>query len=306
MEIINSKIVCTYLYAISKYGYPPRAENTLDYIDEMTSLGFTSIELEGIRAEHLTKVYSLKNEIKRKLISENIQLPYFCAVLPGLTSLNSKEQESNFALLRKGCEIAKLFNAKGVLDNAPLPPYQFADDIPVTRHYDENVLASAALPKNKSWEYLWNHIVDAYKHICDIAAEYDLTYQLHPAVGVLSSNTDGFLNLFNAVNKDNLRFNFDTANQFVQKENLNLALKRLAGFIDYIHISDNRGIKVEHLKLGDGEINWEMFFETLCQIDFDGYIGIDIGGAESEVNDLDIAYSEAAKFITNNWKKLTV
>ncbi len=29
---------------------------------------------------------------------------------------------------------------EGVLDNAPLPPYQFPAGIPVVRHYDEEVL----------------------------------------------------------------------------------------------------------------------------------------------------------------------
>lgn len=299
--MFTEKIVCTYLYAITKYGYPPKAENTLQYMNEMISLGFESIELEGIREDHLQKVYNMRNEISEKLKRENISLPFFCAVLPSLTSFNSEVQKQQLDLLEIGCEAARLFGSKGILDNAPLPPYEFPDDIPVTRHYDEEVLSSVSLPKKMNWKYIWDHIVETFRNVCDIAAKHNLTYQLHPAVGVLSSTTDGFLHFFDAVKRDNLRFNLDTANQYVMKENLNLAVTRLADYVDYIHISDNGGLKVEHLAIGDGVINWDKFFETLDVINYKGYFGLDIGGSESNVADLNNAYIEAAKFIENKY-----
>ena len=36
-------------------------------------------------------------------------------------------------------EVAHTLGAKAVLDNALLPPWQFSEGIPVTRHYDEDV-----------------------------------------------------------------------------------------------------------------------------------------------------------------------
>ena len=152
-----------------------------------------------------------------------------------------------------------------------------------------------------NWKYIWDHIVETFRNVCDIAAKHNLTYQLHPAVGVLSSTTDGFLHFFDAVKRDNLRFNLDTANQYVMKENINLAVTRLADFVDYIHISDNGGLKVEHLAIGDGVINWDKFFETLDVINYKGYFGLDIGGSESNVADLNNAYIEAAKFIEDKY-----
>ena len=121
---------------------------------------------------------------------------------------------------------------------------------------------------------------------------------MHPAVGVLSSTTDGFLYFYEAVKRDNLKFNLDTANQFVMKDNLALSISRLIDHVDYIHISDNRGKKVEHLPISDGNIRWDVFFETLDNLGYKGHFGIDIGGDESKVKDLDTAYNNAAKFIT--------
>ena len=58
--MFDKKIVCTYLHLISKYGYPPPAGDTLSHIDEIKALGFKSLELEGIREEHLISMFESK------------------------------------------------------------------------------------------------------------------------------------------------------------------------------------------------------------------------------------------------------
>lgn len=293
----NERIVCCYLYPITKYGYPPAANKTPMYITEMQNLGFKSIELEGIRKEHLEGVYALKDTIKLQLDQNHLEVPYFCIVLPGLGSPDAKEREENLVLFEKGCEIAAHIGAKGVLDNAPLPPYQFPDDIPVVRHYHPEVLMSASFPDDLVWTNYWKELIATYRQACDIAAKYGLSYQMHPCLGVLSATTDAYLHFADAVGRDNLRFNLDTANQFMMKDNLSLSLLRLQDRIDYIHISDNGGYKVEHLALLDGNIHWNSFFETLDKINYKGHFGLDIGGDESGVKDLDAAYINAAQLV---------
>ena len=301
--MFDPSITCCFLYVISKYGYPPPANQVEKYLEEFKHLGFKSIELEGIRKEHLTDMYEQRFSIKNKVKELDLSVPYFCIVLPGLASANQKEREENLILFEKGCEIAEMLGAKGVLDNAPLPPYQFPDNIPVVRHYDEDILLSARFPENLQWNKYWQDMVGTYRDACDIAAAKGLTYQMHPCLGVLSATTDAFLYFCDAVARDNLRFNLDTANQFVMKDNLSLSLRRLADFIDYIHISDNRGQKVEHLPPGDGNIHWESFFETLDVINFKGHLGLDIGGDESNVKNLEQAYTNSAQWLEEKWIK---
>lgn len=302
MKVINSKIVCCYLLPITKYGYPPHAEETIKYIEEMHSLGFSSIELEGIRETHLNTVYEMREEIKNKFEELNVSMPYFCSVLPGLSSLDEKERNRNLELFEKGCNIASYLGAKGILDNGPLPPFQFPSEIPVVRHYGEDSMRLAFLPDNFSWRKFWDQLVDTYKTICEIASNYKLEYQVHPAVGVLASSTDGFLLLADSVKKDNLKFNFDTANLFAIKENLPLAYLKVKDYVSYIHISDNRGQKVEHLKIGNGLIDWDKFFDAINKTKYEGYFGIDIGGEESGVKKLNLAYLSASNFIEEKWQ----
>jgi len=303
MKKISKNIVCCYLYTISKYGYPPPAKDTLQHLREMKVMGFQSVELEGIRQDHLMEVYELRHDIRLELDNSELNVPYFCVVLPNLSSPDTAIRQKSLQLFRKGCEIAHLLEAKGVLDNAPLPPWQFPADIPVVRHYEEDVLKQATLAKDLNWKNYWNDLIQTYQTACDTAAEYDLTYQMHPAMGVLAANTDGFLYFAEAVNRPNLRFNFDTANLFVIKENLSLSLIRLADYIDYIHISDNGSFHTEHLAIGDGAIPWNSFFDTLRQINFKGHLGIDIGGSESVVSNLTRAYQEAAHFLMEKINK---
>jgi len=295
------EIICTYLFAITRHGYPPPAGTLAEQMREMRSLGFTSVELEGIRREHLLQIYASRSEIAARARDLGLQVPVFCAVLPGLASLDAAERKQSLDLLRKGCEIARSLGSQTVLDNGPLPPYQFPGDIPVVRHYEEDVVLRAPLPPALRWDEYWKALIETYRQACDMAADRGLTYSIHPSVGVLAATTDGFLLLADAIGRPNLRFVIDTANQFLVRDNLALAVRRLAGVVDYIHLSDNRGARVEHLVPGTGAIRWDSFFNELALTGFDGLIGIDVGGAESGIEELEDAYHESARWLMARW-----
>ncbi|HAA75925.1 TPA: hypothetical protein DCE37_12485 [Candidatus Latescibacteria bacterium] len=178
--MFNDRIVSAYLYVITKHGYPPPAKDTRIYLEEVKALGFQSVELDGIREEHLGEMYDLRNEVAAWKSELDPQIPIFCIVLPGLSSPVESERSENFVLFERGCEVAETLGAKGVLDNAPLPPYRFPDDIPIVRHCDEDVLRAAVVPDNLEWGTYWDALVDTYRQACDIAASRNLTYQMHP------------------------------------------------------------------------------------------------------------------------------
>ncbi len=298
MSKFPSNIVCAYLHVITKYGYPPPAGDTNRHLEEMDDLGFQSVELEGIRKEHLSEVYSIRHSILQEVDRRRLSVPFFCIVLPGLSSPDRQTREHNLELFEMGCEIAQLLRAKGVIDNGPLPPYQFSDDIPVVRHYDEIILNNVTFPAKLEWSAYWKDLISTYQQVCDIASRYDLSFHLHPALGVIGSTVGDFLYFARAVNRKNFRFNFDTANLFALRENLSLSQIRSAAFTDYIHVSDNGGEQMEHLAMGEGRIDWDSFFQTLDRIGFQGYFGIDIGGEESNVSDLDHAYRDTALMLS--------
>ncbi len=296
-------MVACYLYVITKHGYPPNAARSLTHLNELKELGFRSVEFEGIREEHLVDIYTLRHQIRAEADRLGLQIPVFCVVLPGLGSPDKKERERNLELFEKGCEVAKSLGSMAVLDNAPLPPWQFPNGIPVTRHYDETVLSKATLPARLNWKNYYLGMVDTFRMACDIASRSNLSYQLHPCYGALVNSTDAYLLFAEAVKRENLLFNLDTANQYFMKDNLFLSLLRLKDQINYIHLSDNRGERVEHLALGEGQIDWDRFFEMLDRISYSGIFGIDVGGTESGISDLDSAYRSSADWLSERWFK---
>lgn len=306
MNNIHTDIVACYLFTITRYGYPPDAAQSVIHLNELHKLGFQSIEMEGIRKEHLLEMTSMGPEIRSSADALGVSIPVFCVVLPGLSSPNEEEREQNLNLFAMGCDLAVMLGSDAVLDNAPLPPWVFPGEIPVTRHYGEEELARASLPGDLDWNSYWEALEETYREACDIAAGRDLTYQLHPCHGALVDSADAFLRFFEAVKRDNLRFNLDTANQFYLREHLPLALIRLKDHVDYIHISDNRGMKVEHLVPGEGHIDWDRFFEALDRTGYSGRFGIDVGGAESAVPDLEGAYRTTAKWLNEKWFKYRI
>lgn len=303
MERFHEDIVACYLYTITKHGYPPVAKDAPLHLEEFSQLGFTSIELEGIREEHLNGMFAQRKELKEQADQLGLKVPVFCTVLPGLCSADQKEREENLLQFARGCEVAETLGSTMVLDNAPIPPWQFPEGIPVTRHYDDEILSSASIPADLKWDVYWDALVETFREVCDIAASHKLSYHLHPCHGALVNSTDAHMLFADAVKRDNLKFNLDTANQYFLKDNLFLSLLRLHDQIDYIHISDNGGARVEHLAVGDGSIHWDRFFETLDRIDYKGSFGIDVGGAESHVGNLDQAYRDAAEWLENKWFK---
>ncbi|HPO82985.1 MAG TPA: sugar phosphate isomerase/epimerase, partial [bacterium] len=72
------KISCCWLYAISKYGYPPGIENVFKALKEMADMGFEYVELEGVREENLKEVYSNREKIKDHCENLGVKIINFC------------------------------------------------------------------------------------------------------------------------------------------------------------------------------------------------------------------------------------
>jgi sugar phosphate isomerase/epimerase len=291
----TEKITCAYLYTISKYGYPPDIRKTKLHIEEMARLGFTSIELEGIGKKNIEYLFANRREIADILAEQACSLPVLCIVLPQLSAADRSRHSEALELFEVGCETAQYFGAQAVLDNGPL--LNLGNPAPVKRHYSQEQLLRTGFPEDFEWDEYWENLIKTYRQACRIAARYQLAYHMHPCEGSLITHTDSFINFAGAVDSPNLRFNLDTANQYYFKDNLALSVIRLADRINYIHISDNSGSRVEHLVPGDGKINWDSFFGALQKINYKGHLAIDVGGDETGIQNIEEAYLRSASWL---------
>lgn len=296
-ERFSSSITCAYLYPITRYGYPPDVSKTNAHLEEMAGMGFNSLELEGIGGDNIRYLHKHRKQLADKVKELGCTIPVYCVVLPALASADPERQKEALAFFEMGCETARALGATAVLDNGPLLPLEFPAEAPVKRHYDDKYLASLGLPAGFSWDEYELRLTRTYQQACSIAEHYGLDYHLHPCEGSMITNTDSFLHFADKVNADNLLFNLDTANQFFFRDNLVISLLRLRNRIGYVHLSDNRGTRVEHLVPGEGSIHWDSFFSTLKAIGFNGHYGIDVGGAETPITDIKAAYLRSAQWL---------
>src|SRR5438552_934579 len=99
------------------------------------------------------------------------------------------------------------------------------------------------------------------------AAHYRKTVIMEPRIGEVICSVDSLLRLIEHVTRPNFQANFDTGHFSAQRENVVLALAKLAGKFANVHVSDNDPVDTNHLPIGNGSIDWLEFFRTLKAMD---------------------------------------
>ncbi len=128
---IHPDIVACYLYIIGKYGYPPAAGDTLTHMEEFSALGFSSIELEGIREDHLGQIFEMREQIREKADALNLNIPVFCIVLPGLSSPNLDERDENLELFERDVKLQRSWVPGRSSTMPPCHPGNFLKGFPL-------------------------------------------------------------------------------------------------------------------------------------------------------------------------------
>ena len=287
------KIACCWLYAISKYGYPPSIPDTFAALEDMARLGFVNGELEGVGKENLLAIHSRRAEFKSHCDQLGLRLVNFCPVLHSTVSLDPRERNEGLELFEVGIELATYFECETVQLDSFTPPLTFKGEAPYKEAITFGKPFQVEVDPDFRWEDQWSVLVDTVKQCARKAAAAGLVLTMEPRVGEMISNTDAMLRLMDHVADDNFAAVLDTGHQNAQKEILPLSVEKLGRRIKYVHASDNDGRTNEHLSLGKGTIDWEGVFLALAKHRYDGYVAIDIGG----VKDLDKAYRESSGFL---------
>jgi len=272
------EISCCWIYAISKYGYPPSMGDTYKVIEEMTGMGFKNIELEGIGEKNLKEIVKDKEKLKKTIEDLGVKVVNFCPVLPDIVSLKKERRDKAVELFKIGIDVARYFNCVTIQTDSFTPPLKFIGEAPYKKGLSYGKEYKVKLEPDFIWQEQWNVLVDTFAHCTSLAKDAGLKFCLEPRVGELISNTDAALRLIDAIGDNGFGVVFDTAHQHAQKELLPLSVEKLGKKIFYLHVADNDGRDNEHLALGKGIIDWEELFFALKKHHFNGYVAIDVGG----------------------------
>lgn len=286
-------INCCWLYAISKYGYPPSIPDTHKALVEMAGMGFSAVELEGVREENLRAVFADRANLRRRCADLGVHVMNFCPVLPDLVSPDSARRRHALDLFRLAAELAVYFRSPLIQVDSYTPPIEFVSHQPYGAAIEFQQRFDVRIPDAFSWQETWDALVESVRGCAAIAREAGLRLAMEPRVGELVSNTDALLRLMEHVRDDAFGAVLDTGHLNAQKEILPLSVEKLGSRVFYVHASDNDGRDNAHLAPGRGSVDWENVFRGLRKHKFDGYVGIDIG----RVADLEEQYREGYAFI---------
>lgn len=292
-----------WLYAISKYGYPPSIENTFKVIEEASKLGFHYMELEGVREDNIKEVYKNRKEIKKVCESNGIKIMNFCPIIPELVSLDEEKRKKGFELYKLGLEIADYFETELVqIDSFAPPSLNFKGERPYSENIDFGLELKVDIDLSFDWDEQWEVLIESFSKAAELAKKASLKLCVEPRVGEMISNTDSALRLLDHVKNDNLGIVLDTAHLHAQKEILPLSVEKLKNKIFYLHVADNDGRVNEHLAIGKGNIDWEGVFLALKKYNFDGYVGIDVG----RINNLENEVLYSKNYLVELCEKLEI
>jgi sugar phosphate isomerase/epimerase len=296
------KISCCWLYAISKYGYPPSLPDTYKALKEMAALGFTHVELEGVKEENLQQVNQERKELKKHCDDLGLKIVNFCPVLPTLVHPEKAKRVQALDLFKLAVEAASFFGCETIQGDSYTPPLEFVGGTPYKEAIKFGQRYQVKIDPAFRWDHLWNWLVDSIGACADEAERANLKFCLEPRVGEIISNTDALLRLMDAVDADNFGAVLDTGHQHAQKEILPLSVEKLGSRIHYLHVSDNDGQTNEHLAVGRGTVDWDGLFTALKKHAFSGYVAVDVGG----VPDVDVQYRESKLFLEKLADRLEV
>ena len=298
------KIGVTYLYTIFKYGYPPNAEDDFMALKELSELGFHYLEMEGLGREHSETISKRRDEFKKCLEDNGIHVHNFCCVDPDLVSLDDKKRKAAYERFKYTSELGVYFGTETLHLASYAPPVEYIGKAPY--QLDEDYTFANGLrvkiPDGFEWEKVWQVLVESCRYTAEVAAQYKRTIIMEPRVAEIICSVDSMIRLINDVGMPNFKANFDTAHFSAQRENIPLALKKLEGKFANIHIADNNPIDTQHLPIGKGIIDWYEFFRLLKQMNYAGYLGLDLGTKDTICED----YKSSIELISDIASKLDI
>ncbi|NLG84790.1 MAG: sugar phosphate isomerase/epimerase, partial [Firmicutes bacterium] len=185
--------------------------DTYRALEEMADLGFTYVELEGLRRDNLLEVYRERKKLKAFCDDRGLKVINFCPILPDLVSLDEKKRAEALDLFRVGVEIAQYFSCVTIQTDSYTPPLEFIGKAPYKEMIDYGVQFKVKIDPDFSWSALWDVLVDSLAKCNQYAKEAGLKFTLEPRVGELISNTDALLRLMDAIDYENFGGVLDTA-----------------------------------------------------------------------------------------------
>ncbi len=295
-----------WLYAITKYRYVPNLKEILAAIDDARRLGFQHMELEGVGPQLYT-VAENRAKIKKCYREKGVRLINFVPVLPDIVSTDPQRRRKAMKDFELGCELGAYF-ATGMVqaDTFHLPihaeqPYDIAKEF----RFSYRPPSINVDPGFDFWEFFRQILVPSIAECNAMAEDHGLRLCIEPRTWETVSNTWALEVLIREIGSKNLGAVLDVAHLAAQKMSPVQCVEMLGKRIFYVHASDSSFLTEDHLQIGTGSVDWENLLKALKKHNYEGFIGIDIGGKEELKPNLDEMYTNSKEYLEKLIKKMS-
>jgi fructoselysine 3-epimerase len=134
---------------------------------------------------------------------------------------------------------------------------------------------------DESVEKGWKQLVKSYKEIEEYVADKDIILLIEPAHRFESNlilTVEDCLGMIDELKSDKFGILLDTGHANVNSEKFNEILPKCKGIPLHIHLDDNKGDFDSHMIPGKGNVDFHSLFRSLKDIDYKGFISVELGG----------------------------
>ena len=293
------KIGATAAYTYAFKGTKMGLDDYLESIATLPKLGIRCFDLE-ILEDHHTAIYSDPANIaklQRACTEHGVEITGFTAwaCVKYIHSLKPSMHQKGFALFKEICAISAQFNCTYIHMGSDMIAEFIVERDPT---YTGAPPVKMAVPA----EININNVLDDYagrlNKLAGIAAEHALKFSIEPRANALMSGADSFLDIYRRAGHENLYCCLDVIHSAFHRENLPIAIEKLAGKLLVFQFCDSISGDLTHYPIGEGNIDLTEILTALQKNNFQGFLMLELYKGGNDIKaDVDIQYREACEFI---------
>lgn len=117
---------------------------------------------------------------------------------------------------------------------------------------------------------------DGLRKVLPVAEDQEIKILVEPEPSLLLETSSDFLNFIKDFDSPFLRLNFDIGHFYCVREEPSILVSKLSDYIEHFHIADIKNRVHQHLILGDGDIDFKSVFKAIHEIDYVGFITVEL------------------------------
>ena len=272
------KITCGFTIPITLYGLPPSLDNVLRVMGEIREAGFTTMEMEIVAGE-CQDYRDRWDEVKGLSKKLGLEVVSIMAVTYDMFALDNSRRIKSIEDFDMICKMTSEIGAKMITNCFYLPPEMVPKERTSIYHGGPSVAVD--IPEGFRWKDLRENVTGQLGKMSETADKYGLSFAMEMRAGDFISSIDGIVSIFNDCGRENLGMVYDVAHAHAISEYLDLGIYKLGKYLKLVHLSDNDGTRPYHYQPGKGNIDFKNIIDTLKNVNYQGYVVIDISGIDN-------------------------